>query len=106
MDLKQWLSERWSKDGVAHLDMYVAKEFARLSGRPEDEVLSILCRQETIFLAQESGRGKFARARRNACHALAHGWDIGMEVSQSTYTSVLAAFELATAYAIMARRGR
>lgn len=87
--------------GVAYLDIRVAAEFARISGQPETDVLNMIRQQENILLRAETGRGKWERAKREACYMLALGWDTE---SVSTPARVIATYGIATAYGILAKR--
>lgn len=91
--------------GLAYLDYYVAREFSDISGQPEEDVIRILHRQESLCLLNESGPGRYKRAKRRACLLLTAGWENGREVSTSA-VGLLPRYELATAYAILAGRER
>lgn len=92
--------------GHCYLDQHVARAFSKLSGQPEEDTLNVLRRQENDCLVEESGRGKYQRARERACMLLASGWDQGAEGCRYTPPQLFARLEPATAYGIVARACR
>ena len=95
-----------NEHGHCYLDTYVAQSFARASGQPETSVLNVLRRQERSCLSEESGRGKFERAKERACMLLASGWEQGEGGHGYGYRStceMLASMEPAAVYGMIAR---
>jgi hypothetical protein len=98
------LTDLCNEHGLAYLDIYFAKHFAEASGQQETDVLNVIRRQEKISLGEDSGKGKYERARERACRLLADGWDNYNERAGSP-AELLARSEYAYAYGVLCKKG-
>jgi len=98
---QQTVTEYAKQHGAYAMDIWTAREFSRVSGRDETEVLAILRRGTDENLKDEHGTGKYSRAVEGACTDLAFGWEHAASYDIPA-PALIASRRIVVAYAILA----